>query len=129
MRRVCAWCTKTMGRVHSNSFPERVITHRICDKCADILLAKLGIPLTVFLDSLAAPVVVVDDTVRVKTANRHAQTLLQKNLSMIEGYKGGDVFMCAYATLPDCRRSSMRIRSAVQVPSFGSLLVHGKRST
>jgi hypothetical protein len=66
-----------------------------------MLFSERGKKLTSFLEKLAAPVVAVDDTGGVRTANRQARMLLQKELSDIEGYKGGDVFECAYAKLPE----------------------------
>jgi transcriptional regulator with PAS, ATPase and Fis domain len=54
-----------------------------------------------FLDSLDAPVVVVDPAGNVISANKNARELLQKELSEIEGYPGGIVFECAFAKLPE----------------------------
>jgi hypothetical protein len=58
-------------------------------------------PLQQYLDGLGAPIVVVDPSGTVKTANKQARALLQRELSSIEGYRGGDVFECAYAGLPE----------------------------
>ena len=80
---------------------EEVITHGICLECADKIFSEMGIELTFFLDRLAAPVVLVDDTGSVKTANKQAIRLLQKELPDIVGHQGGDVFRCAYAKLPE----------------------------
>ena len=101
MRRVCAWCRKDMGQTRSEMHSEEVITHGICEACADRLFANLGKELVSFLDRLAAPVVVVDEKGSIRTANREALRLLQKERSDIEGYKGGDVFECIYAKLPE----------------------------
>ena len=105
MTRVCAWCSKNMGTVDSGIHSEAVITHGVCRDCVNKffgveVFAERGVGLEVFLDSLAAPVVVVDSTVTVKTANRQARVLLQKDLPAIEGYQGGNVFECAHARLP-----------------------------
>jgi PAS domain-containing protein len=61
----------------------------------------MGVELGVFLDSLKPPIVVVDQEGAVVTGNDKVRELLQKKLSDIEGYKGGDVFECAYARLPE----------------------------
>jgi hypothetical protein len=53
-----------------------------------------------YLDSLDAPVIVIDSTVRVMNSNRHARELLNKEMGEIEGCRGGDVFECAFAKLP-----------------------------
>lgn len=101
MKRTCAWCDKDMGITPTETPSESIITHGVCPECADKLYAELGLELTIFLNKLAAPVVVVDETGTIQTANRQARTLLRKDLPDIQGYKGGDVFECAYAKLPE----------------------------
>ena len=54
-----------------------------------------------FLDSLKLPVVVINQAGTIVTGNDQAKTLLRKGLPEIEGYKGGEVFECAYARLPE----------------------------
>ena len=101
MKRMCAWCNKAMGTRHSDIRSETFITHGICDACINKFFGARGVELMAFLDSLAAPVLVVDPTGIVKTANRQARSLLKRDLSDIEGYKGGDVFECTYAALEE----------------------------
>jgi hypothetical protein len=100
MKRVCAWCKIDLGAVKSEVFSEAAITHGICEKCAAKFLHPLRATLIEFLDSLAVPIVVVDSTVCVSSANKQAKTLLQKELPDIVGFLGGDVFECAYSKLP-----------------------------
>jgi PAS domain-containing protein len=100
MKRVCAWCKTELSRVDVQAGYENVITHGICENCSTNLLFQMGVELGVFLDSLKLPVVVVDRGGTIVTANHQARTLLRKGLSEIAGYKGGDVFECAYARLP-----------------------------
>jgi len=101
MRRVCAWCRTELDAVDSQAGCENVITHGICENCSTNLLFQMGVELRVFLDSLRLPVVVVNRVGTIVTANRQATTLLRKGLPEIEGYKGGEVFECAYARLPE----------------------------
>jgi len=101
MKRVCAWCRKKLGRVDSQGGSENVITHGICGNCRDNLLFQMGVELGVFLDSLKLPIVVVNRGGTIVTGNDQARSLLRKGLPEIEGYKGGEVFECAYARLPD----------------------------
>ena len=61
----------------------------------------MGVELQVYLDSLRVPIVVVDSGGIVVTGNGQAQTLLHKGLPEIAGYRGGVVFECAYARLPE----------------------------
>jgi hypothetical protein len=101
MKRVCAWCKKELGRVHSQAASENVITHGICESCRNNVLFQMGVELGVFLDSLKLPIVVVNQGGTIVTGNDRARTLLRKGLAEIEGYKGGEVFECAYARLPE----------------------------
>ncbi len=101
MKRVCAWCRKELGRVHSREGSENLITHGICEDCRDNMLFQTGVGLGEFLDSLGLPVVVVDRGVTIVTGNAQARTLFRKGPAEIEGYKSGDVFECAYARLPE----------------------------
>ena len=97
MRKICAWCGTNLEAVRSDAPSDPIITHGICSRCSSRFFREFGENLKAFLDSLAAPVLVVDSTVRVKTANRQAQLLLKKDLPSIVGYTGGDVFECEFA--------------------------------
>ncbi len=90
-----------MGTVPSENQLKNVITHGICTECARKFFSELGTKLGTYLDSLTAPVLVVDETGTVVTANRNARALFQKELPDIEHSKGGDVFERAYAKLPE----------------------------
>jgi PAS domain-containing protein len=101
MRRICAWCRKELQGVDSQAGTENVITHGICKNCRDNILFQLGIELESFLNSLEVPIVLVNREGTVVTVNNRAKTMLCKDLPEIEGYKGGEVFECAYARLPE----------------------------
>lgn len=64
-----------------------------------------------YLDTLDVPVVVVDDDVRVITANEQAQLLFGKKLPVIEGSYGGEMAECAYARLPGGCGKTVHCRS------------------
>jgi PAS domain-containing protein len=100
MKRVCAWCGKNLGTAFSDVHSDALITHGICDECAFHLRAQVGMPLRDFLDGLGVPVLLLDSDGNVKTANKNVRQFLKKDLALIEGYKGGDVFECRHATLP-----------------------------
>jgi len=92
--------------VSSAGHDEYIISHGICDECATSFFAEYGVELVAFLDSLAAPVVVIDEMGIVKSANTKARKLLQKDLPNVEGYTPGEVFECAYSKLPEgCGRT------------------------
>lgn len=105
------------------------IAQGVCDDCLQKSFDRMGEELNSFIDSLAAPVIVVDDNGIVQTANARAQTLLLKTLPEIEGYRGGEVFECAYATLPEgcgntvhCSGCAIR-RSVMETLQTGKSLV------
>jgi hypothetical protein len=101
MKRVCAWCRKELGRVELQASSENAITHGICGNCRENVLFQMGVELVEFLNSLRLPVVVVNQEGTIVNGNDQARTALQKELAEIEGYKGGEVFECAYARLPE----------------------------
>jgi hypothetical protein len=101
MRRICAWCSKDLGEIVSALDAQDVISHGLCQDCEYHLFAQMGMPLEEYLDGLRAPIVVVDPTGALQTANKQARTLLQKELPDIEGLQAGDVFECAYAIQPE----------------------------
>lgn len=90
-----------LDRVESQAGSENVISHGICGSCRDNVLFQMGVELGEFLDSLKLPVVVVNRGGTIITGNNQARTVLRKELPEIEGYKGGDVFECVFARLPD----------------------------
>ena len=101
MRRVCAWCGKKLGEPSSGCAENGPVTHGICDGCASNLAAQSGVPLQEFLDGLGTPVLLVDSEGTIVTANTAVRAMLGKALDLIEGFKGGDVFECAFARLPE----------------------------
>ena len=101
MRSVCAWCGKELGARASNVHGEHIISHGLCEDCSHHLHSQMGLPLLEYLDGLSAPVVVVDADGTVKAANRQLRELVRRDLSSIERKKGGDVFECEYARLPE----------------------------
>lgn len=96
----------------------RSITGTICRECLCRFGARDGVPLMDFLDKLDMPVLAVDEDVVVSQANKPLLRLLGKDFSQISGRRGGDVFECAHAHLPEgCGRtvhcSGCAIRRAV----------------
>jgi hypothetical protein len=100
MKKVCSWCNIEMGIVPSEEFSEDAITHSICADCFEKIFGPQKYNLMDYLDSLDAPVIVIDSTVCVMSTNRQARTLLKKEMADIKGMRGGDVLECAFAKLP-----------------------------
>ncbi len=118
MKRVCAWCNKDMGTLLVGGQSQNIITHGICEECANKIFTRIGLKSESFLDDLAAPVLVVDEIGRTISANRLARVLLKKDLQDTELYNIGDMFECANAALPEgCGKtihcSTCTIRSSV----------------
>jgi PAS domain-containing protein len=106
MRLICAWCNKEIGHVENGPLPDAAISHGICKACADNMTFQRGISLQQYIDSIPVPVFVVDDEVVVKAANAKAREVLGKDALGMQGYRGGDVFECSHARLPEgCGRT------------------------
>jgi len=97
-RHVCTMCHKDMSK---ETPADRSVTGRICMECLERFGSREGVPLLDFLDLLGVPVLVTDGDVVVQMANKPLQTLLGKRRSPVKGQRGGDVFECAYASLPE----------------------------
>jgi PAS domain-containing protein len=101
MKRICAWCRKELHGIDSQAGAGNVITHGICKNCRDNIMFQLGVELESFLNSLNVPIVLVNQEGTVVTVNNQAKAMLRKDLPEIKGYRGGEVFECAYARLPE----------------------------
>lgn len=101
MKKICAWCNRKLDAISEEDQPEDIITHGICSSCQEKILGPNKVEWLDFLDSLDVPVVVLDATGMVETANVAARELLQKDLPAIAGLEGGVVFDCMYSALPE----------------------------
>ncbi len=100
IKQVCYVCGVELGEPLEQHIPEVYVSHGICRTCLDRCMAGAGTGMDEFLDSLQAPVVVVDGNVRVVTANALAQKLLSKNPKEMGGQLAGEVFECSHAHEP-----------------------------
>jgi PAS domain-containing protein len=80
--------------------PAGLVTHGICPTCQQHFFAPRDRSLSGFLNSLDAPVVVVDRDVRILEANDTALRVMGKARTEVAGHLGGDVIECARARLP-----------------------------
>lgn len=101
MKIICAGCGKQIGEKSSRIFGDHEVSHGLCKSCEYHFIAQAGMPLTEYLEGIAAPVVTVTPEGIIGTANTHAHQLLGKSIEQIRGYPGGDVFECEYAMLPE----------------------------
>lgn len=101
MKRICAWCNQDMGTISPENSSDSIITHGICNECANKIRQLRGVDLGAFLDNLAAPVIVISATGAINNANKQARTLLKKDLPDIKDSRSGNVFECVHAKLPE----------------------------
>jgi len=101
MRKVCAWCKCDMGEVSGSLEPEaEFVSHGLCNSCGSQLFSQMGVQLHEYLNTIGAPIAVVNDRGLIQTINVQARTLLNKELAEIEDKPGGDVLDCIHATSP-----------------------------
>ncbi|MBD3275870.1 MAG: hypothetical protein GF372_11195 [Candidatus Marinimicrobia bacterium] len=101
MKVICCSCGISLGERDSTAFEQDAISHGLCDSCSHSFMAQIGMPLDEYLGGIEAPVTVVTPEGRIATANAKGFELLGKNFNEIHGEKGGDVFDCEYARLPE----------------------------
>jgi PAS domain-containing protein len=98
---VCAWCKSEILCATVDGVDDGRITHGICMVCVAREFADVGIPLTYYLDTLPAPVAVVDSEGVIQIVNQAAANLVGKPQVEAKGLLGGDVFGCVHAAQPE----------------------------
>jgi hypothetical protein len=102
----CTWCNNEMDPEQGTKQGSRTIVRSICTTCLEHFVFQMGVPLQTFLDSLPAPIFVVNNDVVVQAANKEGYALLNKDSQQVLKGLGGIVFDCAYAQLPEgCGRT------------------------
>jgi len=98
MTKICSWCKKEMP---DEAGMGEDVSHGICPECEARMSSGLEGDLKVFIDGIDLPVLIINDTGTVDSANKKALGFLDKNFREIEGEPGGDVFQCKYADTPE----------------------------
>jgi hypothetical protein len=98
MQRICAWCGTLLGDLVDSGHREHPVSHGICDTCVREVEAELPLSLTDFLESLDAPVLLVDPDHTVGAVNSRARAL--ENGRTWIGRRIGPVFECSHAGDP-----------------------------
>lgn len=101
MKVICCSCGISLGEKASTSFDQDSISHGLCKTCSHSFMAQIGMPLDEYLAGIEAPVTVVTPEGLISTANAKGFELLGKSIFDIHQQKGGDVFDCEFARLPD----------------------------
>ena len=107
MKRVCTWCMKNLGDVHTKYHEDDFTAHAICQECASTLFGELKMDqVEIFLERLPEPTVIVDRDGLVLTANNLARVVLGKKLHSIMGVSVGKIIECEHANkLEGCGKS------------------------
>ncbi len=100
MRAVCAWCGIELRPSTATDDVSHDITHGICPTCTEHFFSPRDHSLQGFLNSLDAPVTVVDDDMRMLEANTAALTVLGKTREDAVGLRSGEIIECANSRLP-----------------------------
>lgn len=112
--KVCAWCRKVLGTVDGEFASLFPVTHGVCPQCSVRLMESMSAgAVRQFLESLDAPVALVDDDMRILAANGAACELLGRERAEVERLKGGDAMECANADVPGGCGQSPQCRSCV----------------
>ncbi len=119
MKRICSYCNCDLNTDGQPANTGGDISHGICRDCLEAAMSGIGEPLKEFLDSLPAPILVVDNDVRVKSANSRAIELLSlQDIDTADPF-GGEVFRCkSYDESTGCGQDlhcqSCTIRNSVE---------------
>ena len=93
MKIVCAWCDNV---IREDSVKKgKGVSHGICDSCREYFFKDTeSSTFDKFLDKLSVPVIVVDEDVKIVTANNKAKRLLGKRQKDFKGIYFGDAVEC-----------------------------------
>jgi hypothetical protein len=103
VKRICAWCSRDMGDVHTAQ-PENAISHGICRDCLDNLTFQGGVTIQTYIDSISIPIIVLAiqrGRAIVRAVNKRASLTLRKQPEEMVQHLAGNVFECAYARHPE----------------------------
>ncbi len=96
-----------------------ITSHGICENCSHVVTNFNFTDLKSFLDTIGAPILLVNDNWNLLSANETAMQALGKNQDKLEHLLGGEVMDCKYSELPGgCGKTNKCtgciIRSAVE---------------
>ena len=99
MKRTCARCKKELAAKALRPDSDRV-TGGICGDCLKEIFMDRPRRGREVLDSIGAPVLLLDNEYRVKAANEPARKILNRPLTDIENFLPGEAMECINAGLP-----------------------------
>lgn len=102
MKRVCAWCNRQMETMQTDDGEvEGLVTHSICNDCADNLDFQMGVSLARYLDSLKIPIIAFDERGRIIAVNEEALKFHKNKNVDISANWTDKIYECAHARLPE----------------------------
>ncbi len=107
-QRTCALCNAPLDKpeTEQNNAGPDLPRYDLCPQCEGQLFAQWGVPFQEYIDGLQAPVVITDDNIVLKAANRAACNLLNREAGQMTGLPSGLVFECEHASKPEgCGRT------------------------
>lgn len=107
MKRVCAWCNRQMKTLQADiKNPGGLVTHSICDDCADNLDFQMGVTLARYIDSLKIPIIALDESGQIIAVNNEARKLHENRNIAVSAIWNDKIFECAHARLPEgCKKA------------------------
>ncbi len=125
-------CTHCKAELESNAKTNYIVTNGICPQCLESILDGSDTSLTTFLNSIDAPVLLMQsDPRQVRTANNKACELFDKDLTQIRDHRGGQVFDCVHAftelgcgkddNCEDCKIKKSVVETFANIKSFESV--------
>ena len=100
MNRKCSWCRRDLRRLEGGKDGGDAITGGICTHCDENLTAHNCRSARDILDSMDAPVLLLDESGKVMTGNRKALAILGKEVGEVEDRLAGEVVECVYSDFP-----------------------------
>lgn len=101
LKQICYNCNTHLGSIEEPGIDDERISHGVCLDCFPKFVAGSGESFESFIESLPAPVFLVDQNGCMLYANSLGQKLTsKKNQGEMQGRLGGEVFSCKHAKLP-----------------------------
>lgn len=106
MKLVCAWCGAAIERFGYDQTPDGATSHGLCHGCSSALVWQdEGTTLQRHIDSIPAPVLLIDSENKVLAANARASEILGRRSDSAD-LTFGQVFDCVYSHDPEgCGRA------------------------
>jgi len=100
MKVICSYCRETIEE--DQAAAESNISHGMCSECYEHFKPQWeGLSLGHYLDRFHAPILVVDENLRLLAANQVMADLLGRPERELKGLLGGEVAECIYARLEE----------------------------